>query len=166
MDMRAVINYPTATVEQVYALVTDPQFRRAVCEATHALAYDVAVDKRPHGTASVTVRRTMPAEVPDFVKKFVGETVDVVQTEQWGLPDDRGDRRANLVVLIKGQPAKLTGTLHTQPVGNGARTLIQGNLTVSMPFVGKKIEPEIAKGILAAVATEQRTADRWLRESA
>ncbi len=166
MDVRAEINYPTATVEQVFALVTDPHFRRAVCEATHALAYDVDVDKRLDGTASVTVRRTMPAEVPDFVKKFVGETLDVVQTEEWGVPNDLGQRQADLAVRVKGQPVKMTGTLLTQVVGDGARTSIRGDLTVSMPFVGKKIEPEIAKGVLAAVAAEQRTADRWLGDSA
>jgi len=166
MDVRAQINYPTATVEQVYDLVTNPKFRSAVCEATHALASDVDVDNRPDGTATVTVRRTMPADVPAFVKKFLGETVDVIQTEDWSAPDHLGQRQANLVVQIKGQPAKMTGTLQTEVVGNGARTLIRGDLTVSMPFVGKKIEPEIAEGILAAVAAEQRTANAWLGESA
>lgn len=166
MDVRAEINYPTTTPEHVYTLVTDQMFRSAVCEATGALTYDVDVDKRPDDTATVTVRRTMPAEVPDFVKKFVGQTVEVVQTEEWGAPDHLGQRRADLVVQIKGQPVKMAGTLHTEVVGEGTRTSIRGNLTVSMPFVGKKIEPEIAKGILAAVATEQRTADRWLGEPA
>lgn len=166
MDVRAEITYPTATVEQVYALVTDPKFRSAVCEATHALSYDVDVDKRPGGTALVTVRRTMPAEVPDFVKKFVGETIDVVQTEEWGAPDSRGHRSADLDVQIKGQPAKMTGTLDTQAAGAGARTSIRGELKVSIPFIGNKIEPEIAKALLAAVEAEQRTADKWLGEPA
>ena len=46
----------------------------------------------------------MPAEVPDFMKKIVGETVDVVQTEDWGAPDADGQRTADVVVQIKGQP--------------------------------------------------------------
>lgn len=166
MDLRAEINYPTATVEQVYALATDAEFRGAVCEATNALDYDVEVAEHDDGTAAVTVCRTMPADVPDLVKKFVGQTVDVVQTEQWGAPDDTGNRRADLLVQIKGQPAKMTGTVTTETVGAGARTSIRGDLKVSMPFVGKKIEPEIAKGILAAIEKEQVTADEWLGASA
>ena len=35
---------------------------------------------------------------------------------------------------------------------------IEGDLKVSIPFFGKKIEPEIAKGIYAAVDKEQKTA--------
>lgn len=166
MDVRAEINYPTATVEQVYALSTDPKFRGAVCEATRALDYDVDVDEHADGTATVTVRRTMPAEVPDFVKRFVGETLDVVQTEEWGAPDNVGERTANLMVQVTGQPVKMTGTVTIGAVGQGARTSIRGDLRVSMPFVGKKIEPEIANGILAAAAKEQQTADEWLGEPA
>ncbi len=166
MDVRAEINYPTATVEQVYALSTDPKFRGAVCEATRALDYDVDVDEHADGTATVTVRRTMPAEVPDFVKRFVGETLDVVQTEEWGAPDNVGQRTANLMVQVTGQPVKMTGTVTIGAVGQGARTSIRGDLRVSMPFVGKKIEPEIANGILAAAAKEQQTADEWLGEPA
>lgn len=166
MDVRAEINYPTATVEQVYALSTDPKFRGAVCEATRALDYDVDVDEHADGTATVTVRRTMPAEVPDFVKRFVGETLDVVQTEEWGAPDNVGQRTANLMVQVTGQPVKMTGRVTIGAVGQGARTSIRGDLRVSMPFVGKKIEPEIANGILAAAAKEQQTADEWLGEPA
>ncbi|MBA2716857.1 MAG: DUF2505 domain-containing protein [Propionibacteriales bacterium] len=166
MDVRAEINYPTATVEQVYALSTDPKFRGSVCEATRALSYDVNVDVHDDGTATVTVRRTMPAEVPDFVKRFVGESLDVVQTEEWGAPDDLGQRIANLTVQVTGQPVKMTGTVTIAAVGQGARTSIRGDLRVSMPFVGKRIEPEIAKGILAAAAKEQQTADEWLGEPA
>ncbi len=166
MDVRAEIDYPTATVGQVYALSTDPKFRGAVCEATHALDYDVDIDEHDDGTATVTVRRTMPAEVPDFVKRFVGESLDVVQTEEWGSPDDLGQRTANLTVQVTGQPVKMTGTVTIEALGQGARTFFRGDLRVSMPFVGKRIEPEIAKGILAAAAKEQQTADKWLGESA
>lgn len=166
MDVRAEINYRNATPEQVFALAIDPKFRGEVCEATHALDYDVEVDQHDDDTATITVRRTVPAEVPDFVKRFVGETVDVVQTESWAAPDTEGQRTADLSVQIKGQPAKMIGKISTDAAGDGARTSIRGDLKVSMPFVGKKIEPEIAKGILAAIDKEQEVADKWLGEPA
>jgi hypothetical protein len=164
MDVRAAISYPRSTPEQVFALAVDPKFREAVCEATRALDYDVDVDRRRDDTATITISRTVPAEVPDFVKKFVGETVDVLQIEEWAAPDVNGQRRADLTVQIKGQPAKMTGTAITEAVGQGARTSIRGDLRVSLPLVGKRIEPEIAAGILAAIAKEQEVADQWLGE--
>ncbi len=159
MKISATISYPEGTTaDQVYELATDPQFRSAVCEATLALDYDVSVDDHDDGTSTVVVSRTMRADLPDFVKKLVGDTVGVVQTEGWGEPDERGQRRADLELSIEGQPAGMKGTASIVSDGNGTQTRIEGDLTVAIPFVGKKIEPEIAKGIYAAVEKEQQAA--------
>ncbi len=166
MELHAEINYPTGTPEQVFAMTVDPEFWEAVCRATSALSYDIDIDSRDDGSATITILRTMPADVPDYVKKFLGATVDVVQTETWGPPDAAGQRDGRLVVSIKGQPATMTATMTTRSVDAGAQTTIRGDLKVSIPFVGKKIEPEIAKGVLAAIDKEQQTADTWLGEPA
>ncbi len=90
MNISATISYPASTsLAEVYELSTDPDFRAAVCEATHALDYDVRVDEHEDGTSTVVVSRTMPADVPDFMKKMIGESVDVIQTEDWSTPDRR-----------------------------------------------------------------------------
>ncbi len=164
MDVHAEITYPNASPDQVFALAVDSKFRGAVCEATHAIGYDIDVDRHDDDTATITIRRTMPADVPDLVKKFLGETVEVLQTENWAAPDPTGQRQADLTVQISGQPAKMTGTATTHAVGEGARTSISGVVNVSIPFVGKKIETVFAEGILAAITTEQEVADRWLGE--
>jgi hypothetical protein len=158
MQISATISYPSGTTPaQVYELATDADFRGEVCEATHALDYDVSVDAHDD-TAKVVVSRTMPADVPDFMKKMIGETVDVVQTEDWGAPDADGQRTADVVVQIKGQPAVMNGTAAIVASGGEVVMQIEGDLKVSIPFVGKKVEPEIAKGIYAAVDKEQKTA--------
>jgi hypothetical protein len=162
MEVRGEIRYPNATPERAFALSTDREYRAEVCQATHALGYDIDVDQGDDDTATVVVRRTMPAEVPDFAKRFIGETVDVIQTENWDAADVSGQRRGQLTVKIKDQPAAMTGTMSLETLGDGARVSIRGDLKVSMPFVGKRIEPEIAKGILAAIDKEQEVADRWL----
>jgi len=158
MQISATISYPSGTTPvQVYELATDADFRGEVCEATHALDYDVSVDAHDD-TAKVVVNRTMPADVPDFMKKMIGETVDVVQTEDWGAPDADGQRTADVVVQIKGQPAVMNGTAAIVASGGEVVMQIEGDLKVSIPFFGKKVEPEIAKGIYAAVDKEQKTA--------
>jgi Protein of unknown function (DUF2505) len=162
MDVRGEITYRNASPEQAFALTVDRDFRRAVCQATHALSYDVAVERGDDDTASVTVRRTMPAELPDFVRKFIGETVEVVQTERWAAADGAGRRSGQLTVAVVGQPAAMAGTVAIEAVGEGARTIIRGDLKVSIPFVGRRIEAEIAKGLVAGIAKEQEVADRWL----
>jgi hypothetical protein len=163
MKITATISYPGGTTpQQVYKLATDAGFRDEVCEATHALAYESKVDVHPDDTASVVVSRTMPAEVPDFIKKMIGDTVGVTQTEEWGSPDDSGQRMADVTVQIKGQPATMKGTATIALVPSGVEMRVDGDLKVSIPFVGKKIEPEIAKGIYAALRAEERQAAQRL----
>ena len=89
---------------------------------------------------------------------MIGETVDVVHTEEWGAPDADGQRTADVVVQIKGQPAVMNGTAAIVASGGEVVMQIEGDLKVSIPFFGKKVEPEIAKGIYAAVDREQKTA--------
>ena len=65
-------------------------------------------------------------------------------------------------VSIIGQPAEMTGKANL--IANGAATdfTLNGDVKVSIPFIGKKVEGEIAKGIYAAVDKEQETAAKHL----
>jgi Protein of unknown function (DUF2505) len=162
MRIDAQITYPDATPEQAFGLAVDPEFRAAVWEATAALDYYVEVDEHDDGSASVQVHRVIPAQVPDFVKKLVGDTVELTQTEEWSVPDAAGRRSAKLLLEIAGQPAKMTGTIVLDRDGTGVTEQITGDLKVSIPLLGKKIEPEIAKGIYAAIKVEQKTGRAWL----
>ena len=162
MDLNAEISYPSASTTRAFELIVDPEFRAAVCAATSALDYDVRVDQHDDGRASVVVKRTMPAEVPDFARRFVGETVDVRQSEEWSAAGSGGRRTADITVDIVGQPARMVATAVLEPVGQGCREVVTGSLTVSIPFIGRKLEPEIAKGILAAMAKEQQVGETWL----
>jgi hypothetical protein len=162
MDVRAEITYPTGSPDEVFALAVDKGFREAVCEATRALDHVVEIDHQPDGRVRVRVERTLPADVPDFVRSFVGSTITVVQTEDWAPTSGAGVRAADLLIQIKGQPATMAGSETLQQDGSGTLQLITGDLTVSIPFFGKKIEAQIAKAILAAAAKEQETGRIWL----
>ena len=167
MKISATISYPDGTSPaQVYELATDTEFRGEVCEATHALDYDVSVDELGDDTAKVVVCRTMPADVPDFIKKMIGETISIRQTEEWAEPGDDSRRTADVKITIKGQPARMDGTMVLGPgaQGAGARLVIEGDVAVRVPFIGKKIEAELAKGILAVVDDEQEVGDIWLAD--
>lgn len=158
MDLRAEINYPTDDPAVAYALVVDPEFRAEVCKATQALDFDVSVDEHDGGGATVTIDRLMPADLPDAMKKLVGETVKIVQTEEWGAPDAGGQRSADLLIRIVGQPATMTGAVQMTRTGDSVTSFIRGDVKVAVPFFGKKVEPEIATAILAAIRQEQACA--------
>jgi hypothetical protein len=162
VDLRTEMRYPGATVAQVRALALDADFRRTVCQATGAIAYDVDVAGNADGSAGVTVSRTLPATVPDFAKRFVGETIEVVQKERWSPADDSPAFRAELWIDVVGQPASLRGTIRIETVADGAVEIVEGDVRVSIPLIGRTFEAELAQGIVAAARREEELGREWL----
>ena len=154
MKINETFSYDGATVERVYAIITDQAFRTEACAEQGASDYSVTVEPNSGGGKTVTVIRTMPADMPDFIKKLTGDTVKVKQTEEWAGPDAGGHRNANVKVKIIGQPAEMNGTAVIVNAGDNASFTLDGEVKVSIPFIGKKIEPEVAKAILGSLRAE------------
>jgi len=151
-----------AGVEQNFAAKTEQQVREQACRESGALSYQVAIEHTAGGGARVDVRRVMPAKVPDLVRRFVGEDITVEQVEQWGPPGPTGTRTATVRVLVEGQPASMAGEMVLAPDGEGCTELVTGEVTVAIPLLGRKIEPEIVKVIEAALRIDDRVAQDFL----
>lgn len=151
-------SYGGVTVEQAYALAIDKAFRGEACAEQGATDHAVTTEPNAIGGNTVTILRTMPADMPDFVKKFVGETVKVKQVEEWSAPDAAGRRSAAVRVTIVGQPVEAKGEAVISAEGGLAMLLFTGDVKVSVPFIGKKIEPEVARAILASLRHEAKLA--------
>ncbi len=162
MDLSTEIRYPGARVDDVAAMLLDERFRAAVCDATMAISHEVQVRLGADGSAEVAVSRTLPAEVPDFVKRFVGQTIELTQSESWAAADGSSVRSADLTLAVVGKPATMTGTIVLEEDPDGVRELVRGKLKVAVPFLGGKIENEIAKAIEAAARAEEETGRAWL----
>jgi hypothetical protein len=162
MDLRTELRYPRASAAEVVALAHDRGFRAAVCRATSAVDYEVDVQVDDDGSTAVVVSRTLPAAVPDIVKRLIGDTIEIVQSESWAPVDGSAPYTADLTVQVVGQPASMRGSMVVEEDGNGAVQAIQGDISVSMPFIGKRFEAELAKGILAAARREEQIGREWL----
>jgi uncharacterized protein YndB with AHSA1/START domain len=160
MELRVETDYPAAP-EAVFALLRDKAFRAAVCEATHAITHTVEVEATGE---HVVVRTTqvLPAIIPDFVKKMVGETLEVEQTERWEPAQASGAHSGAVSVKVTGQPAGMEGTRKLEASVNGTRGSVFGQVSVKVPFFGARIEPEIAAALKAAIDKEGEVARAWL----
>jgi hypothetical protein len=156
MEINQTETYDNASVEDVYALVTDKDFRIETCLAQGATHHEVNVESNSVGGRTVTVVRTMPAELPEFITKFTGHTIDVKQTEVWSDIDDGGNRNCDVRVKIIGQPAEMTGTMTLRAAGGDTVFNLEGHAKVKIPFIGKKIEAEIAHAVGGALRVEAR----------
>jgi hypothetical protein len=156
MRLREAIEY-AAPPDAVVAMLTDHAFRVRVCERTHALDHAVTIDVTGRVT-TVRVWRSMPANVPGFVRRLVGDRLEIEQVEQWHAPV-----RADLTVRIVDKPASLEGHVALEPTTAGTRQVVEGRVNVRVPFIGGDIAKEIARAIRAALAVEAETGREYLR---
>lgn len=162
MELKLSASYD-ATPEEVFAIVTDATFREQACEKTKALSYDVDVTESG-GDTVVRVRREMPsADVPDIARKFVGETLTVVQTETWHPANPDGSRDADVAGEISNTPVTLKGTATITAQAAATVQAIELDIKVAIPLIGKKIEPFVVDAIRAGLQKEHELGRDWTR---
>jgi hypothetical protein len=146
-----------AGADDVYAMLGEQAFREQVCDASGTLAHSVRVT--PSGTGmGVVVDRTMPADgIPSFATKFVGDKIQVVQNETW-----TGPTGADLEVTIPGKPGSFKGKITLTERGGETVEKVAGDIKVSIPLVGGKLESLIGDLLASALRTEGKVGARWL----
>ena len=157
--IRHEMRYDGATPEQVYAMLSTPQFREAVCEYQRFPKRTVTIEPTASGM-TVKVDQYRPAdEVPSFAKKFVGDQINIVQDERW-----TSHTSAALDVSIPGKPGQMKGTITLVGDDSGTTETVAVEITVNIPLVGKKIGEFIGSMLLRALKAENKVGVRWLAE--
>ncbi len=156
------LRYDGATIQQVSAMLADPDFRRAVCDAQGVLRNTVSVDTDTSGGGgtgmTVVVDQVQAAHgIPSFAKKFVGEEINVVQSEDWTSAE-----KGNIHVAIPGKPGEMKGTALLVEDPDGTTETVNLSIKVNIPLVGGKIEGLIADLLTRALRAEHRTGVTWL----
>ena len=97
-----------ASVEQVFAMMTDKAFLEEVCRASHARSYEVSVT----GTTTRTLAR-LPS--PESAARFTGPELTVVEEVAWGPADAGGSRSGRVDLTIPGSRSRMRGTMGSPP---------------------------------------------------
>jgi hypothetical protein len=156
MRFQHEIRYDAAP-DDVFAMLGETSFREEVCKEQGLTDCTVRIDTAD-ATLSVDIAQTRSSEgIPGFARKFVGDEIHIRQREDWS-----GATDAALEVTIPGKPGHLTGTVTLRPDGTGTVHTISGELKVSIPMVGGKIESLIAELLHHALEAEQRVGARRL----
>ncbi|MBL0749767.1 DUF2505 domain-containing protein [Nocardioides baculatus] len=142
-----------ATAEAVAAMLDDTGFREEVLERQRVVRGSAVID----GDV-VTIEQVRSADdIPSFAKKFVGDEILIVQTENWTSPTS-----ADVRLTIPGKPGEAVGTMELVESGGTTTETIDLDLTVKIPLVGGKIEQLIAGIFSAALDVEQKVGREWL----
>ena len=110
--------------------------------------------------STVTVDQTQRVrKVPAFATKLVGESIRIHQVEEWTAND-----RATLDLTIPGKPGQLTGAITLMADGEGTTYRVAGDLKVSIPLVGGKLEGVIASLLHMFFTREHEVGRGWLAD--
>ena len=101
MDLRTQLRFDTDPVT-VFAMFTDEAYLARKAGATGAVRHEASVT-RLGDQVTVRLLRVMPPDVPDLLRSFVGETIDLDQTDVW-------------------QPASSDGSTSPSPSRSGFRS--------------------------------------------
>ena len=138
-----------APLTQVGEMLMDPAFRERVCDAQGATRRSATVGPEGGGM-KVVVDQVQGADgIPGFARKFVGEEINLVQTEQWW--DMEG---GTVEVVIPGKPGQMRGTITLREAAGTTTETVAMEIKVAIPLVGGKIEALIADLLRKALRAE------------
>jgi hypothetical protein len=119
--------------------------------------YDVSVDGEGAGM-KVVIDQTQPARgIPSFAKKFVGDSIQIVQRESWS-----STTAASLLLEIPGKPGSLDGAIALRADGQGTVETVSGEVRVKVPVIGGKLEGLVSDLLKSALRSEQKVGRAWL----
>jgi hypothetical protein len=152
-----VLRYDGATLQQVHEMLADPAFRERVCDAQRVLRHTVQI-KKDHKGVTVEIDQIQAARgIPTFAKRFVGDEIHVVQTEDWTAP-----AKGNIHLAIPGKPGEMSGTAMLTEDPDGTTETVNLSVKVNIPLVGGKIEGLLADLLSKALRAEHKVGVEWL----
>lgn len=142
-----------APCDTVYDLLTDEAFQQDRVSGT-GRDPQVRVGTAGGGDVVTIVLHLLTDGAPGAMKRFVGDSLTVTDERRWGAAGPDGSRTADLAVDVDGAPVRMRGQVTLSPKGDGSVLDVSGDLTCSIPLVGKAVEGQIAEGIGAQVDAE------------
>jgi uncharacterized protein DUF2505 len=148
-----------APLAEVAAMLADPAFREEVCDQLQVVRRTVTIEgDATKGNLAVIIDQVRAASgIPAFARKFVGDEINIVQSETWSSPE-QGD----IHVAIPGKPGDMRGTARLVESGGRTTETATMDIKVGIPLVGGRIEGLISDLLLKALKTENRVGRDYL----
>ncbi|NHC25055.1 DUF2505 domain-containing protein [Nocardioides sp. IC4_145] len=147
-----------APPQAVFAMLADPAFREAVCNAMGVVSAEVTLERTGTGFTLTVDQEQRTDDLPSFARAFAGETTRAVQHEEWS------DSTSGTVrIEAPGKPTTVTGTVTLRPEGSGTREVVELDVKVKVPLVGGKLEKLMSEKIVAGLDAEQGVGAAYLK---
>lgn len=147
----------------VYTVMVDPDFLRARLRQMGGPGAALLEHKADADGARYALRHGLDAkDLPSFVASFLPGTIVIERTETLRR-EQPGRYTGTVAVTIAGTPASASGAMRLADLAAGGSEFdVRADVTVSVPFVGGKIEGIVAEKVKELMAAETRFTMDWL----
>lgn len=157
MRFQRELAYPAAPAD-VFAMVSDPAYRKKVGAAQDVVSLDVACTPEGAGVRVVVDQVQKTEGLPAVARKIAGDTTRAILREQWSDPT-----AGTYQVETPGKPSAIAGTVGIRSDGDGARYVLDLDVAVKVPLVAGKLEKIVAEQFAHRLDVEHAVGLAWLR---
>ncbi|SMD06155.1 DUF2505 domain-containing protein [Lentzea albidocapillata] len=145
------------SAEKVYGAMVDETYLRDRLAAIGGKDAQLVTYSSTGENTSYQLKQGVPAEhVPSAVKAALGGDLVIQRTEAWAAG------AGTVEVAVNGVPGRLEGSFTVLDNGSGSKLTLSGEVKVSIPFLGGKIEKLIAEQVAILLDKENEFTSQWL----
>ncbi len=147
--------------------LSSEEYIRFVAERTEMRTLSVEAIELEDGAVTIVSIRAMKSDmIPANFRSFVGDELEIRQTEAWAsaqpADDDEYHRVGTFALEIAGAPVRISGDVTLQGTREDALLTYSGDVVASIPLFGSMIESAVAQSIGAVLAGQRDLLTEWL----
>ncbi|WP_433266136.1 DUF2505 domain-containing protein [Actinosynnema sp. CS-041913] len=148
----------------VYAALVDEAYLRDRLAVLGGTGAELVAFNRTVGTTSYQLKQGVPADrLPSVARGILGGDLVIDRAEAWTEAGYTG----TVEVVLNGVPGRLDGTITLADTdGDGSELTLVGQVKVSIPLVGGKLEDLIVEQVALLLDKESEFTAEWLARRA
>jgi hypothetical protein len=145
------------SAEKVFGAMVDETYLRDRLAAIGGTNAELVSFSSSDGKASYELKQGVPAEhLPSMAKSLLGGDLVIKRVESWAAG------AGTVEVTLSGVPGRLDGGFTVTGNGSGSKVTLTGEIKVSIPLMGGKLEKVIAEQVAVLLDRESEFTSEWL----
>ncbi|MEU0877873.1 DUF2505 domain-containing protein [Lentzea sp. NPDC005914] len=145
------------SAEKVFGAMVDETYLRDRLAAIGGNDAELVTYSTSGDRTSYQLKQGVPAEhLPSIAKSLLGGDLVIQRVENWAAG------AGTVEVAIVGVPGRLDGSFTITGNGAGSKTTLVGEVKVSIPLMGGKLEKLIAEQVVVLLNKESEFTSEWL----
>lgn len=145
------------SAEKVFGAMVDETYLRDRLAAVGGNDAELVTFSSAGDRTAYQLKQGVPAEhLPSIAKSLLGGDLVIQRTENWAAA------AGTVEVTINGVPGRLEGAFTITGNGSGSKLTLTGEVKVSIPLMGGKLEKLIAEQVTVLLDKESEFTSEWL----